>query len=330
MNRRNTVLALLALSATALRVEAQPSDRVWRIGVLWPGASSPPNPRLEAFLNAFRQGLRELGYIEGRNVVIAFRYAEGKYERLPALAADLVREKVDVIVGAGSPAISAAQKATTTIPIVIATAGDPVGAGFAKSLARPGGNITGLSDLNSDLGSKLLDLLVSALPRLAHVGVMTNPGNSAHETILLSIRAAARSTDVRILHVTAQSPQQIEDAFSVMAQQKVGAVIATADPFFNVQMPRIAELAAKHRLPSISGFLPFAEEGGMMSYGSDLADNFRRAATYVDKIFKGASPGDLPIEQSMRMGLLINLKTAKLLGVTIPQSVLLRADRLIE
>ncbi len=326
MNRRDTLLALLALGATPLGTEAQQPGKVWRIGVLWPGASSPPNPRLEAF----RQGLRELGYIEGRNVLIVFRYAEGKYERLPTLAADLVREKVDVIVGAGAPAISAAQKATTTIPIVIGTAGDPVGTGFAKSLARPGGNITGLSDLSSDLGSKLLDLLVSAVPRISHVGVLTNPGNSSHETILLSIRDTARSTGVKILHVTAQSPQQIENAFSMMAQQKVEAVIAAADPFFNVQMVRISELAAKHRLPSISGFLPFVEDGGMMSYGPDFSDNFRRAATYVDKILKGAKPGDLPIEQSMRVGLMINLKTAKALGITIPQSVLLRADRVIE
>ncbi len=326
MNRRDTVLALLALSAIPLGVEAQQPGKVWRIGVLWPSASSPPSPRLEAF----RQGLSELGYVEGRNIVIEVRYAEGKYERLPALAADLVRGKVDVIMGAGAPAISAAQKATTTIPIVIGTAGDPVGAGFAKSLARPGGNITGLSDLTSDLGAKLLDLLVSAVPRPSLVGVLTHPGNSSHETILSSIRAAARSTGVEILQVTAQSPVQIEKAFSSMAQQKVGAVIATADPFFNVHMPLIAQLAAKHRLPSISGFLPYVEDGGMMSYGADLSDNFRRAASYVDKILKGAKPGDLPIEQSARVGLMINLRTAKALGLTIPQTLLVRADRVIE
>lgn len=326
MNRRNTALALLALGASAIGANAQQPGKVWRIGVLWPGAPSPPNPRLDAF----RQGLTELGYIEGRNIVIVYRYADGRYERLPDLAADLVREKVDVIMGAGAPAISAAQKATATIPIVIGTAGDPVGTGFAKSLARPGGNITGLSDLNSDLGSKLLELLVSAVPKLSHVGVLTNPGNSSHETILLSIQAAARSTGVVILQVSAQSPLQIETAFSAMTHQKVGAVIATADPFFNVQMPRIAELAVKHRLPSISGFLPFVEVGGMMSYGADLSDNFRRAATYVDKILKGAKPGDLPIEQSTRVGLMINLRTAKSLGLSMPQTILARADRVIE
>jgi putative ABC transport system substrate-binding protein len=326
MKRRDTVLALLALSVTPLGAEAQQAGKVWRIGVLWPSASSPPSPRLEAF----RQGLSELGYIEGRNIVIVVRYAEGKYERLPTLAAELVREKVDVILGAGAPAISAAQKATTTIPIVIGTAGDPVGAGFAQSLARPGGNITGLSDLTSDLGAKLLDLLVSAVPKLSHVGVLTNPGNSSHETILSSIRAAARSTGVGILHVTARSPEQIETAFSAMAREKVDAVIATADPLFNVHMRRIAELAAKHRLPSISGFLPFVEDGGMMSYGADFSDNFRRAATYVDKILRGAKPGDLPIEQSARVGLMINLRTARALGLTIPQSLLARADEVIQ
>lgn len=326
MNRRDAVLLLLALGAIPLGIEAQQSGRVWRVGVLWPGESSPPSPRLEAF----HQGMRELGYIEGRNVLFVYRYAEGKYGRLPDLAADLVLAKVDVIVGAGAPAISAAQKATTTIPIVIGTAGDPVGTGFARSLARPGGNITGLSDLSSDLGSKLLDLLTRAVPGVSHVGVLTNPGNSSHATILVSIRAAAQSAGIRIIHVTAQSPQQIESAFSAMAQEKVGAVIATADPLFNGHMRRIAELATTHRLPSVSGLLSFVDEGGMMSYGPDFSDNFRRAATYVDKILKGANPGDLPIEQSTRLGLMINLRTARALGITIPQSVLVRADRVIE
>jgi putative ABC transport system substrate-binding protein len=326
MKRRDVVPTLVALAAAPLTARAQHPAKIWRIGVLWPGSSSPPNVRLDAF----RQGLSELGYVEGQNIVIVYRYAEGKYERLPTLASELVREKVDVIMGAGAPAISAAQKATTTIPIVIGTAGDPVGTGFAKSLARPGGNITGLSDLSSDLGTKLLDLLVSTVPGLTHVGVLTNPGNSSHETILTSIRVAARSTGVRLLHVTAQSPPQIETAFYAMAREKVGAMIATADPFFNVHMRLIAELALKHRLPSISGYLPFVEDGGMLSYGPDFSDNFRRAAAYVDKILKGAKPRDLPIEQSTRVGLMVNLRTAKALGLTISQATLVRADRVIE
>jgi len=314
------------LLASPLAALAQQEGRIWRIGVLWPGSASPPNSRIEAF----RQGLRELGYVEGRNVEMVYRYAEGDYARLPALAADLVRLKVDVILGAGAPAVSAAQKATTTIPIVIGTAGDPVGTGFARSLARPGGNITGLSDLSSDLGSKLLDLLISTVPRLSRVGVLTNPGNSSHGTILVSIQSAASSMGVTIVHVTARSADDINGALSKLAQEKVGAVIATADPLFNVHTHRIAESAVRLRLPTISGYLPFAEDGGMMSYGPDFAENFRRAATYVDKILKGANPGDLPIEQVTRVSLMVNLKTAQMLGVTVPQSILLRADRVIE
>ena len=323
--RRRFIFASLAFCLSP-GARAQPAGKVRRIGVLWPGDSSLPNPRIEGL----RQGLRELGYIEGQNLVIVYRYAEGKYERLPALAADLVREKVEVIVGAGAPAISAAQKATATIPIVIGTAGDPVGTGFAKSLAHPGGNITGLSDLSSDLGSKLLDLLVSAVPGLSHVGVLTNPGNSSHDTILVSIRGAAGKIGVKILHMTAQSPQQIDRAFPAMSRANVKAVIAAADPLFNNQMPQISRLALKHRMPSISGFLPFVEDGGMLSYGPDFAANFRRAAAFVDKILKGAKPGDLPIEQSARIGMMINLKTARALGIRIPQPLLVRADRVIE
>jgi len=316
----------MALAAAPINAWAQGEGKIWRIGVLWPGAASPPNSRIEAF----RQGLHDLGYVEGRNIEMFYRYADGDYARLPALAADLVRLKVDVILGAGAPSVSAAQKATTTIPIVIGTAGDPVGTGFARSLARPGGNLTGLSDLSSDLGSKLLDLLVGAVPRLSRVGVLTNPGNSSHGTILVSIQSAARSMGVTIVHVTARSAEEINGAFSKLAQEKVGAVIATADPLFNVHTHRIAESAVRLRLPSISGYLPFVEDGGMLSYGPDLSENFRRAATYVDKILKGANPGDLPIEQVTRVSLMVNLKTAQSLGVTVPQSILLRADRVIE
>jgi putative ABC transport system substrate-binding protein len=261
---------------------------------------------------------------------MVYRYAEGDYARLPALAADLVASKVDVILGAGAPAVSAAQKATTTIPIVIGTAGDPVGTGFARSLARPGGNITGLSDLTSDLGSKLLDLLAGAVPKLSRVGVLTNPGNSSHGTILLGIQSAAKGMGVTVVHVTARSADEIVGAFSRLPQENVGALIATADPLFNVHMHLIAASALRLGLPSISGYLPFVEEGGMMSYGPDFTENFRRAATFVDKILKGANPGDLPIEQATRVSLMVNLKTARSLGVKVPQSILLRADRVIE
>jgi putative ABC transport system substrate-binding protein len=326
VKRRHVVQALLALTAAPPGSWAQAERKVWRIGVLWPGPALPPNPRIEAF----RKGLRELGYIEGRNIELVYRYAEGDYARLPVLAAELVRLKVDVILGAGAPSVSAAQKATTTIPIVIGTAGDPVGTGFAKSLARPGGNITGLSDMSSDLGSKLLDLLAGAVPGLSRVAVLTNPGNSSHGTILVSIQSAASGKGVAIVHVTARSADEIGGAFAKLAQEKVGALIATADPVFNVQTQRIAESAARLRLPSISGYTPFVEDGGMMSYGPDFAENFRRAATYVDKILKGANPGDLPIELPTKYEMAINMKTAKLLGVAIPQQLRLRADRVIE
>ena len=327
MDRRTFVgtvaCSLLDLPLVAV---AQQAGRIWRIGVLWPGPASPPNARIEAF----RHGLRELGYVEGRNVEMVYRYAGGDYARLPDLAADLVRLKVDVILGAGAPAVSAAQKATTTIPIVIGTAGDPVGTGFAQSLARPGGNITGLSDLSSDLGSKLLDLLIGTVPRLSRVGVLTNPGNPSHGTILVGIQSAASNMGVAIVHATARSADEINRALANLAQEKAGAVIATADPLFNVHTHRIAESAVRLRLPTISGYLPFAEDGGMMSYGPDFSENFRRAATYVDKILKGANPGDLPIEQVTRVSLMVNLKTAQSLGITVPQSILLRADRVIE
>lgn len=232
--------------------------------------------------------------------------------------------------GSGGASRRAAQQATTTTPIVIGTSGDPVGSGFVKSLARPGGNITGLSDIASDLGSKLLDLLLSTVPKLFHVAVLVNPDNSSHATILESIQAAAQSASVKIMPVRARTPQEIEKAFPLMAQENARAVIAAADALFNQQVRQIAELAAKHRLPSISGFRQYAEAGGLMNYGPDFADNFRRAAAYVDKIFKGAKPGDLPVEQSTRFELAVNVKTAKALGLTIPQTILLRADRVIE
>ena len=326
MTRRAVLRALLGLAAAPSGAWAQRDGKVWRIGVLWPGPALPPNPRIEAF----RQGLRDLGYVEGRNLELVYRYADGDYARLPALAAELVRQNVDVILGAGAPSVSAAQRATTTIPIVIGTAGDPVGTGFAKSLARPGGNITGLSDLSSDLGSKLLDLLTSAVPRLSRVGVLTNPGNSSHGTILVSIQSAASGKGITIVPVTARSADEIDAALARLAQEKAGALIATADPVFNVQTKRIAETAARLRLPSISGYTPFVEDGGMMSYGPDFPENFRRAATYVDKILKGANPGDLPIELPTKYELAINMKTARQLGVAIPQQLRLRADRVIE
>ena len=262
--------------------------------------------------------MRELGYVEGKNLVIEWRFADGKIERLPDLAAELVRLKVDVIVTAGTPATSAAQKATTTVPIVIANQGDPVGSGFVASLARPGGNITGLSNVNVDVVPKQLEMLLGMVPKLSHVAVLVNPDNSAHASILKNVQAAARSAGVKIMSVEARSAQDIDNAFSMMTRQNARAVIVAHALFNNQQWRQIAELAAKHRLPSISARVEFVEAGGLMSYGQNLADQFRLAATYVDKIFKGAKPADLPVQQSTKFELVINRKTAKALGLTIP------------
>ena len=328
MTRRDALAVLLVLGVAPFQSPAQSRNKVWRVGFLMPRAR-PVSPEPD-FPGAFARGMRELGYVEGKNLLIEYRFADGLYERLPGLAGELVQLKVDVIVAAGAPAVGAAQKATTAIPIVMGTAGDPVGTGFVASLARPGGNITGLSDISSDLSAKLLDLLRSTVPKLSRVVVLTNPDNPSHITLLKSIQAAAQSAGTRILHLTARNPREIENAFSTMAQKNAGAVIVTADPLFNQQVRLTAELAVKHRLPSISGFRQYADLGGLMSYGQDFTENFRRAATYVDKILKGAKPGELPVEQPMKIELLINRRTAKALGLTIPPDLLLRADRVIE
>ena len=274
--------------------------------------------------------MRELGYAEGGNLKIEWRFADGRNELLPGMAAELVQLKPDIIVAAGAQAIGAAQKATTTIPIVMGTTGDPVGSGFVKSLAHPGGNITGLSDISSDLGAKLLDLLLRMVPKVTHVAVLTNPANPSHPTLLKSIQNAAQTAGIRITPVAASSAQEIESAFSVMIKEKAGAVIAAADALFNQQIRRIAELTAKHRLPSISGWPQYVAAGGLMNYGQDFGENFRRAATFVDKIFKGAKPADLPVEQPTKFELVINGKAAKALGLTIPQSLLISANKVIE
>jgi putative ABC transport system substrate-binding protein len=329
MDRRKVlaVLGACVLNAPPAAL-GQRQAKVWRVGFL--AARHVGSIHSDAVFSTFPQGMRELGYVEGRNLVIEVRFAEGDPERLHALAADLVRLPVDLIVAAGATAVRAAQKATSTIPIVIGTAGDPVGSGFVKSLARPGGNITGLSDVASDMGFKLLDVLLSAVPGLTHVAVLLNPGNPSHATFFGSIQEGARTTGVKILRLEARNEQEIEGAFSTMVKENVRGVVALPDPVFNLRQRQIAELAAKHRLPCISGFRRYVHAGGLMNYGPDFADNFRRAAAYVDKIFKGAKPADLPVEQSTRFELAVNLKTAKALGLTIPASVLVRADEVVQ
>jgi len=328
MNRRDTVLALLALIAAPLVSHAQQPGKVWRVGFLVPRRR--PDSIDSDFIGAFPRGMRELGYVEGKNLVIEWRFADGQFERLPDLAAELVRLKVDVIVSGSSQAISALQKATTTIPVVMATSGDPLGSGFVKSLARPGGNITGLSNLTSDIGTKQLELLLSMVPKLSRVAVLVNPVNPALATFLKNVQSAAQGLSVKVLPVEARSAREIENAFPTMTHGNASAVIVATDGLFVQQYRKIAELAAKSRLPSVSQLREYVEAGGLVSYGPNLAEQFRRAATYVDKIFKGAKPGDLPVEQSTKFELLINDKTAKALGLTISSELLLRADRVIE
>ncbi len=330
VNPRRQVLMALGLGAlsAAFAALAQQQGKVWRVGFL--ALRHLDLVDTDYYYGPFRQGMRELGYVEGRNLAIEWRSAEGKAERLPALAAELVQLKVDVIVTAGTPATGAAQKATSTLPIVMATTADPVGSGFVKGLARPGTNITGLSNLTVDISPKNLEIMLSLVPKLSQVAVLVNPTNSAHAAILKSTQAAAQKLNIKVLPAEARTAQEIDRAFSVMTRERAGAVIIAVDGFFIQQGRQIADLAAKQRLPSMSGSREYVEAGGLVSYGQNLADNFRRAATYVDKIFKGAKPGDLPVEQPTTFELFINRKAAKALGITIPQSILVRADKVIE
>jgi putative ABC transport system substrate-binding protein len=328
MNRREAIAAAVAFTAAAWSVLsfAQAQRKVWRVGFLSPTATLVNSPYTAAFL----KGMKELGYVEGENLVIEWRAADGNLDRLPGLATELVELKVDAIVAVASPAIRAAQKATTTIPIVMAITGDPVGSGFVKSLARPGGNITGLSNMGGDTGPKLFELLLSVVPKLSRVVVLVTPTSTTYRAISQSIETAAQKAGVKTVMAEASTPQEIEYAFSMMVQNKADAVIVGSSSFFTQQRQQIAELALKYRIPSMFAIRSNVEAGGLISYGQDIADDFRRSATYVDKILKGAKPGDLPVEQPMSFELVVNLKTAKALGLTIPQTTLLRADEVIE
>jgi putative ABC transport system substrate-binding protein len=328
-NRRKLVMGLGASVFVApIGSFAQQQGKIWRVGFL-------SQRRVEIsdsdyYYGPFRQGMRELGYVEGQNLVIEWRSAEGNNERLPGLAAELVNLKVDVIVTAATPATSAARSATTTIPIVMAGVGDPVGAGLVKSFARPGGNITGLSNLNEEIAVKRLELLLSMQPKLLRVAVLANPTNRTNIKNADRVQAAGQNRGLKILRVDARTPHEIDNAFIWMRQQNAGALIVGIEPFFSQQRGQIAEQAVKHHLPSIAGNREYAEAGGLMSYGPSLTDSFRRTATYVDKILRGSKPADLPIEQPTKFELFINGKTAKALGLKIPQSLLIMADKVIE
>ena len=327
MNSRREFLVALGAGALAfgapLDAFGQQQGKVWRIGFL----AVRQEPDLQA---ALARGMSGLGYVEGKNLLIESRSADGKTERLPGLADDLLRLNVDVIVTAGTVATSAARKATDTTPIVMGGSADPVGNGFVKSLAHPGGNITGLSTLRTDTSPKLLEMLRSVAPNLSRVAVLLNPTNTSQSILLTGVKSAAQNMSLTTLPVEVRSAPDIERAFSAISQGNAGAVIVVRDGVFLEQRRQIAELAAKNRLATISDNREFVDAGALMSYGPDLADQFRRAAGYVDKILKGAKPGDLPVEQPTKLELVINLKTAKALGLTIPQSLLLRADEVIQ
>jgi len=325
--RKNVaVMAMvLVVLASAHPVGAQQA-RVHRIGFISAASSSAMAARDEAF----RQGLRALGYVVGQNITIEYRWADGKNERLPGFAAELVNLKLDVIVTHGVVATRAVKQASTTIPIVIAAADDPLAAGLVPSLARPGGNITGLSIITPDLTGKRLELLKEILPGLTRVAVLWNSGNPISEPELRKTEAAARSLGLQLQSLGVRDPHEFASAFSSMKRERAGALFVLGDAMFFGQRKEIVDLAASNRLPLVAPLREFADAGGLMTYGPNVVDIHRRAATYVDKILKGANPGDLPIEQPMKFDLVINLKTARALGITIPQSLLVRADHHIE
>jgi putative ABC transport system substrate-binding protein len=323
-----SIFVTTALLTFSVRTEAQQTGKIFRIGFLDNSTASGS----AVLVDAFRQELRKLGWIEGKNIAIEYRFAEQKSERLPELAADLVRLKVDLIAVAGTRPALAAKSATTTIPIVITVAGDPVGAGLVASLARPGGNVTGLSSLLTELNTKSLEILKDTVPKLARVGVLRQPGGSGSASVQLKeLRSAAVALMLKLEQIdTEPDPNGLESAFQTAKQKQVGAIMTMSSRPFFAERKRIVELAGKHRLPAIYPQKEFVEGGGLMSYGSDNTDQYRRAAVYVDKILKGAKPADLPVQQATKFEFVINLKAAKEIGLTIPVRVLERANQVIK
>jgi putative ABC transport system substrate-binding protein len=319
-------LLITVLLTTAPAAEAQQPAKIPRIGYL----QVTPSSSVEARTDAFRQGLRELGYVEGRNIVIEWRFAEGKADRLPSLAAELVRLKVEVIVTSGPTVTRSAKETTVTVPIVMTFDSDPVGNGFVGSLARPGGNITGLSTLAPEISGKQVELLKEIVPKLSHVAVLgtsTNPGNAQ---ALKEIELAVGAFGVKLQYLDVPGPKDFETAFRAASKGRADALLVLAGPVIVTYRKQVIDLAAKKRLPATYYRREFVEDGGLMSYGVSFADLDRRAATYVDKILKGAKPGDLPVEQPKKFEFIINLKAAKQIGLTIPPNVLVRADRVIK
>jgi putative ABC transport system substrate-binding protein len=327
MERRTFIGVITGgLLAAPLAAEAQQAARVPRVGFLGNSTAA-----LEANLvGPFREGLRDLGYLEGRNLLIEYRWAEGKYERFPALIAELIALKVDVIVTAGTPASLAVRKATTSIPLVMVAVGDPVGTGLVASLARPGGNITGLTSISAELEGKRLELLRQVIPKLSSIAVLWNPASVWAVGAEKEVQAAAKVLRMRVLSLQVRAPEDFDNAFASILRDRPGALLVLADRLFLHNRARIVDFEAKHRLPGVYAYRELVEAGGLMSFGPSYAGMHRRAAYYVDKILKGAKPADLPVEQPATFELVINLKAAKALGLTIPPSMLQRADEIIQ
>jgi putative tryptophan/tyrosine transport system substrate-binding protein len=326
--RRREFIMLLGSAAVAwwpVVVRAQQSAHVPRIGFLGLGPASASASRVETL----REGLRDLGYVEAKNIVIEFRWAE-RADQLPELAAELVRMNVDIIFAASSTMVEPARQATKTIPIVFANHADPVGVGHVASLARPGGNITGLSMLLTELAAKELEILKEAVPQATRIGVLWNPTTPSHRPAMHAVEAAGEKLGVQLVVVPARTVDDFEGAFSTMSRERVAGILVVASPLTYSQRAPLAELALKHRLPGMFGDKGNVEAGGLMSYSADILDLYRRSAIYIDKILKGAKPADLPVEQASKYELLINLATAKSIGLAIPETFLVRADKVIE
>jgi len=323
--RRAFLTGAVSLLAIPLAAKAQQVGKVPRIGVVAPGGLHDPD------IEAFRRGLRELGYVEGQNLLVEYRAADGKRERFEDLFGEVLRLKVDVIITGSLSAALAAKKATSTTPVVVAASGDPVGAGVIASLARPGANITGLSLVSGEtLGEKWVELLKEIVPKLSRVTVLRGASGPGSDVELTAVRNAGRALGVQVHSLDWHSPSELEGLFAVMIAEHADALIVTDDPLDFTHRAKIIDLAKRHHLPAMYGFKEFAESGGLMAYDASLTDLWRRAATYVDRILRGAKPADLPVEQPTKFELVVNLKTAKALGLTIPPAVLARADEIIQ
>jgi putative ABC transport system substrate-binding protein len=327
MRRRTFLIAITGCFAVLPRsAVAQSTRRIPTLGWLVPSTASSQ----ETFLDAFREGMRELGYVEGKTFAAEYRFADGQLDRLPALAAELVNHRVDVIVTWSTPAAIAAKQATRTIPIVFAAGSDPVGAGVVRSLAQPGGNITGVSTMASDLSGKRLELLNAIVPHMSRAAILWDASNTGMALRVRETKLAANQSGVVLLDAGARSLQELDAAFAGILKQKPNAVLVTAEPFTRQHQTRVLEFVTRNRIPAMYEERTFVEAGGLMSYGPSVRTNFRHAATYVDKILKGANPANLPVEQPTQFELVVNVKAATAIGISIPQSVLLRADKVIE